>query len=770
MNSSRRDFLRGCGALIVSFNAFGGGLSGLAAQDRSADRTSQIDPRRLDSWLALERDGTITAYTGKCDFGQGIFTAQTQLIAEEMCVPISRVKLVECDTAVTPDQGHTSGSQSTPTNFNNENLALAAATAREALLKLAAEKLGEPVDTLQVVDGVIIHPSGRSIRYEELLGLGKLDLVLSPTAKRKPQAEWKILGKSVPSLDRTALMTGQFEFLHSLKRPGMLHGRVIRPPEMGATLAHVDESSVASVRGMVKVVVRGDLVGVVAETQYAAIVAARQLAVRWNPGPHPPSQKTFYDYLQQQPSKADLSVDSGDIDAQLASAAHVLRARYTYPYQMHGSVGSSCAVAEVTPAGATVWSATQSAYPTRSIVSKLLNLPVDKVRVVYRRGSGCYGLNGADAVSFDAALLSQAVARPVRVQFSRHDEMFWENFGSACVIEHRAALDKAGNIIAWDRENWVAERGGRPGYDHPGNVITGVLVGYEPEPLNPTPPKPPTGKLRNQSNAVPSYMAGCVAGQCGGGGTIRSERVLTHTVLSPFFTGSLRSPIRIQNTFANESFMDELASHAKDDPIQFRLRHLKDSRNIGVLTAVARAARWESGPSPSPLARQHGIVRGRGVASVAYEGNNGYAALVAEVEVDLDTGVVHPKSFHVAMDCGPVSNPDGLRNQTEGGILQGMSRALVEEITWDERRITSIDWASYKSLSLGYEIPSIEIVFATTEDVSANGAGETAITVTPAAIGNAIFAATGARLRDLPFTPERVKAALRLAETERANA
>jgi nicotinate dehydrogenase subunit B len=314
------------------------------------------------------------------------------------------------------------------------------------------------------------------------------------------------------------LMTGQFEFVHSVKRPGILHGRVVRPPEMGATLAHVDEPSVASVSGMVKVFVRGDFVGVVAETQHAAIVAARQLAVRWNPGPDLPPQKKFYDYLQQQPSKAELSVDSGDIDAQLASAGSVLRARYTYPYQMHGSVGSSCAVAEVSSAGATVWSATQSAYPTRSIVAKLLNLPVDKVRVVYRRGSGCYGLNGADAVSFDAALLSQAVGRPVRVQFSRHDEMFWENFGSACVIEHRAGLDKAGNIVAWNRENWVAELGGRPGYDHPGNVITGVLVGYEPEPLNPDPPKQPTGQLRNQSNAVPSYMAGCVAGQCGGGG------------------------------------------------------------------------------------------------------------------------------------------------------------------------------------------------------------------------------------------------------------
>jgi nicotinate dehydrogenase subunit B len=771
MQPSRRDFLRGCGALIVSFNApaLTGGASALAAQDRSGKPTSRIDPHRLDSWLAVETDGTITAYTGKCDFGQGIFTAQTQLIAEELCVPLSRVKLVQCDTSITPDQGHTSGSQSTPTNFNNENLALAAATAREALLKLGAERLGEPVDALHVVDGVITAQSGRTVRYEQLLGFPQLDLVLSPTARRKPQAEWKILGKSIPSLDRVALMTGQFEFVQSIRRPGMLHGRVVRPPEMGATLAHVDESSVAGIQGLVKVFVRGDYVGIVAETQYAAIMAARQLGVVWNPGPNLPSQKTFYEYLQQQPSKAELSVDSGDTGLRLESARHVVRARYMYPYQMHGSVGSSCAVADVTPEGATVWSATQSAYPTRSIVATLLNVAVEKVHVIYTRGSGCYGLNGADAVSFDAALLSQAVGRPVRVQFSRHDEMFWENFGSACVIEHRAGVDSDGTIVAWDRENWVAELGGRPGYDRPGNVITGLLVGYEPEPLNPQPAKQPVGKLRNQSNAVPSYMAGCIAGQCGGGGTIRSERVLTHTVKSPLFTGSLRSPIRIQNTFANECFMDELAVHAKADPIDFRLRHLTDLRTVGVLRAAASAAHWEVGSSPSRGSRQHGIIRGRGIACVAYEGNNGYAALIADVEVDTRTGVVRPKAFYVAMDCGPISNPDGLRNQTEGGILQGMSRALVEEVTWDERRVTSTDWETYHSLSLGYEMPPIEIVFATTDSAAANGAGETAITVTPAAIGNAIFAATGARLRELPFTPARVQAALRQIESERVD-
>ena len=566
MTPSRRDFLKGCGALIVSFSAAPLTQSSANAQGQFDTHPGHIDPDKLDSWLAIGADGTITAYTGKCDFGQGIFTAQTQLIAEELCVPIARVKLIECDTAITPDQGTTSGSQTTPTNFNDENLALAAATAREALMSLAAKQLGEPVERLKLDNGVITSSSGRRVTYADLVGSKHFNLPLNPTAKRRPAAEWTVLGKPVPSLDRVALMTGQFEFLHNLRVPGMLHGRVVRPPEMGATVAHVDEHSVRDLPGLKKVVVRKDFVGVVAETQYQAVLAARQLVVQWNPGPALPAQNTFFEHLQQQPSHDALSVDSQDLDTQLAAAGSVLRARYTYPYQMHGSVGASCAVADVKPDGATIWSATQSAYPTRSIVAMLLGLPLESVRVIYTRGSGCYGLNGADAVSFDAALLSQAAGRPVRLQFSRQDEMMWENFGSAMVVEHRAGITADGRILAWDRENWVASLGNRPGYDQPGNVISGMLTGYPPEPLEPGPAKPPAGKLRNGSNTVPSYFAGCIAGKCGGGGTIQSERVLTHTVRSPFFTGPLRSPLRIQNTFATECFMDELCRPCESRP------------------------------------------------------------------------------------------------------------------------------------------------------------------------------------------------------------
>jgi nicotinate dehydrogenase subunit B len=763
--NSRRDFLKTCGVLMVSFSSTSLLDPLLLAQGPFATHPSHIDPEQLDSWIAVSADGTITANTGKCDFGQGIFTAQTQLVAEELCVPLDRVKLIQCDTDRTPDQGTTSGSQSTPTNFNTESLAQAAATAREALLSMAARKFGEPVESLVAQDGAITSKSGRKLTYQELIGQNHFNLRLSASAERRSERQWTVLGKPVPSLDGNALMSGQFEFVHSVRVPGMLHGRVVRPPGMSATVAHVDESSIQHLPGVVKIVVRQNFVGVVADTQYQAATAARELKIRWNPGPDLPPQKKFFEYLRNQPSRDVLSVASGDVDSHLANASNVLHAKYTYPYQMHGSLASSCAVADVKTDRAIIWSATQSVYPTRSIIAKLLDLPLDNVRVIYTRGSGCYGLNGADAVSFDAALLSHAVGKPVRLQFSREDEMKWENLGAACLIEHRASLSPDGSITVWDRENWVPALGNRPGYDRPGNVISGMLTGYEAEPLTPSPAKAPTGKLRNQSNHVPSYFAGCIGSSCGGGGTIRSERVLTHTVRSPFFTGPLRSPLRIQNTFATECFMDELCTYAQADPIQFRLRHLRDPRVIGVIQAAAKAAKWEIRTSQprhktQPPHKTTGQPVGRGVACVAYEGDNGYAAMVTEVSVNLETGAVKPLRFIVASDCGPISNPDGLRNQIEGGILQGLSRTLVEEVTWDEKRITSIDWATYNSLYLDYELPSIEIVFVTPENVPATGAGETAITVVPAAIGNAIFDATGARIRDVPFTPERVLAAL----------
>jgi nicotinate dehydrogenase subunit B len=752
---SRRDFLKTSGALIVAFSAR------TQAQQGAIQGSPALN--QVDSWIAISADGSVTAYSGKEELGQGISTAQAQLVAEELAVPFDKVNLIYCDTAITPDQAHTSGSQSHPANFNHSNLAQAAATARETLFRLASERLGQPVDQLTASGGVISvkNDPSKKIGYGQLLGGKKFSLTVNPSAKRRDPREWTVLGKPVPRPDLPALVTGKFEFVHNVRLPGMLHGRVVRPPAMGATVIGVDESSVRGMPGLVKVVVKQNFVGVVAQKPWQALQAAGKLKVTWTPGTGLPSHANFYEQLRnQKPTRDTLMVDSKDVDQKLAGAAAVLKATYYHPYQMHGSMGSSCAVADVQGEKATVYSATQAVWYQRSTSAMMLGLKPENVRVIFRRGSGCYGLNGADTVTYDAALLSQAVAKPVRVQLTRKDEMAWENYGNAFVIDERAGVDAQGNIVAWDHESWSPGLGNRPGPGTPGNIITGSLAGFAPDAFNPRAPAPDPTAFNNNSNGVPSYLAGRMGGVNRGTGTVQSGRVLVHNVRGSFFTGPLRSPARFQNTFAHESFMDELAAQVKADPVAYRLRHLSDTRLKEVVDAVAKAVNWDARPSPKPGIRKTGVASGRGVACVLYEGDNGYSAIAVEVEVDQDTGKVTAKRIVAANDVGPVSNPDGLRNQIEGGALQGMSRALLEEVTWDDQKVTSFDWRTYRTLPLGFEAPKIESVLINRPDQEATGAGETSITVIAAALGNAIFDATGVRLRQIPFTPERVKAAL----------
>jgi CO/xanthine dehydrogenase Mo-binding subunit len=561
------------------------------------------------------------------------------------------------------------------------------------------------------------------------------------------------------------MATGTLEYVHNVRVPGMVHGRVVRPPTVGAPVARVDEGSGSGLPGFIKVVVKKDFVGVVCEKQWQAVQAANRLKVTWNAGPPLPAQATFYDHMRKSPSRDSMLVDSKDVDATLASAVQVVRSTYLHPYHMHGSIGASCAVADVKAGSATIWSPTQGVYPQRDSCAMLLGLKPDQVKVIYTRGSGCYGINGADTVSYDAALMSQAVGRPVRVQLSRKDEMVHENFGLAFVVDQRVGVDRAGNVIAWDYEAWSPLRGGRPGYSQPGNQITGFLAGFQPAAFVPqSPAPPPKGPLANGSNVVPSYVTGTIDGVAGGTGTVKCERMLSHVVASPFWTGPLRSPSRLQNTFAHECMLDEVAAAVKADPIEYRLRHLRDPRLKAVLQAAAKAAKWQTRPSPNPAPRtgnqEPRVVSGRGAACVLYEGDNGYCGMVAEVDVHLDTGVVDVRRLVMAVDAGPISNPDGLRNQAEGGALHGMSRALFEEVTWDNEKVTTIDWRTYRTFPVGFKIPKIETTLINSLDAEANGAGETSITVTAAAIGNAIFDATGVRVRQVPFTPERVKISL----------
>jgi CO/xanthine dehydrogenase Mo-binding subunit len=763
--TSRRGFFKRAGILVVGFSMAGDRRK--AAAQNPINPTGLVDATQVDSWLTIAQDGRVTVYSGKCEFGQGFQTVQYQLIAEELAVPMDRISLIFCDTGFTPDQGVTSGSQSHIAEFGPGGLRAALVTARGALFSLASQQLDVTVDQLAVQDGIIYVKSDASQQagYGQLLEGKRFNLAVDNSAAPKDPRTYTVLGTSVPRIDLPAKVTGQFLYVHHVRLPGMLHGKVVRPPTVGGRVGSVDQSSVASLPGNVQVVVKQDFVGVVADKQWYALRAAQQLKVTWTAGDQLPNQAGFYDWMRQQPSADALVADSGDVDQMLGRAASTFKSTYLYPYQMHGSVASSCAVADVRGTGpnayAKIWTASQGVYPQRDSIAQVLGIPNANVRVIYVEGAGCYGLNGADTVCYDAALLSQAVGKPVRVQYTRKDEMTGaEHFGPAHVTDIRAGLDSSGQIMAWDFQGWSLSKGNRPSAASPGNIVTGALVGFAtpvPAPAAATPPK----AFSNNSNAAAAYLTGCV-GACGGTGKVASQRVLNHMIVSPFFTGPLRSPDRLQNTFANESFMDELAAFVKADPVAYRLRHLSDSRLIDVLNGAASAYQWDTRPSPKPGNAKTGMVSGRGIACVLYEGNNGYCALIAEVQADQDAGVITVTRFVASEDSGAISNPNGLRNQMEGGALQGMSRALYEEVHWDDQSgtITSVDWRTYPVFHFGQPLPAVQTVLINRPDQPPLGAGECVITLVAAAIGNAVFDATGARLRQIPFTPDRVLAAL----------
>jgi nicotinate dehydrogenase subunit B len=765
--SSRRDFLRTAGVMIVGFSM--AGKAGKLSAQSPINPSGLVDATLVDSWVAIGADESITAYSGKCEFGQGFSTVQYQLIAEELTVPLSRVTLIFCDTGYTPDQGVTSGSQSHIAEFGPGGLREALDTARDALMQLASQQLDTPVDQLSVKDGVVFMKSDPTqwVTYGQLVKGQRFNLTLNDNAVPKDPSQYTILGSSLPRVDIPEKATGQFRYVQNVRLRGMLHGKVVRSPIWGAHVVSVDKSSVTGMPGNPQVVVKNDFVGVVADTEWHAIQAVAALNVTWSSADPLPSFSGLYDYIQQQPSADSYTVNSGDTDQMLKQAAQVVSAQYRHPYQMHGAIATSCAVADVRGgtgpnATAKIWSATQGVYPQRDSVAVVLGIPKSNVRVTFVEGSGCYGCNGNDTVSFDAALLSQAVGQPVRVQFSRRDEnTAGENYGPAHVNKLSAGVDKNGQITVWTSEAWTLSKGGRPSEAAPGNVITGALAGFPvpvPTPSAATPPR----TFSNNSNTASNYVTGVVGNNpAGGTGTIASQQVLVHTIPSPYFTGPLRSPERLQNTFANESFMDEIAVAVKADPVQFRLKHLSDQRLMAVLSAAAKAANWDTRPSPKPGNAKTGVVTGRGVSCVLYEGSNGYCALIAEVSVDQDAGTITVTKLTASQDSGPPSNPDGLRNQMEGGALQGMGRAMFEEVKWNDRAgiITSTDWVSYPVYQWGMPVPQIQTVLLGPLNAPKRGAGECTITLVGSAIANAVFDATGVRMRQIPFTPTNFLAA-----------
>ncbi|HKC43735.1 MAG TPA: molybdopterin cofactor-binding domain-containing protein [Burkholderiales bacterium] len=727
MSTSRRDFLKRSGALVVSF----GIPVDLLAQ---AGGPAPAQPAQtLDAWLAVAPDGRVTAFCGKVELGTGVETAIAQLVADELDVAFERVSVVMGDTERCPNQGPTVGSQSI--YRAGPQIRQAAADARQTLLEMAAGRLGAAVGELTVRDGVIATPGGNRITYGELLGGKPFDAPLSKRGRLKTAAEMNVIGKPIARVDLPGKVYGTHPYIQNVRVPGMLHGRVVRPPLVGATLAGVDPSSVAGLPGNVRVVAEGNFVGVAADREEQAIAAARTLKVNWKNGTELPEPAALPAAIKAAPAMERAVQANGDVDAALATAAKTLSAEYFVPFQMHGSIGPSCAVADVRPDGATLWSPTQSSFLTRDSVATLLRLPPDKVRLIWVEGSGCYGHNGADDVTGDAAFLSQALGKPVRVQWMRADEHGREPKGPAMVMTVRGGLDAKGYVVAWDYRVFSQNHSSRPSGAAGGNLLAGAELGL-PEKIN---------VVGADRNSKPTY-------------SFPNDRVRLSLLNAPVLRASaLRGLGSPQNTFANESFIDELAAAAGVDPIAFRLRHLKDPRAIAVLEEVAKLARWDPGPGPKGD-RSSGA--GRGAAFVQYDNHSGYVGMVVDVHVDRASGKVRVERVYVAHDCGLVVNPDGVRNQIEGNVVQTLSRALFEEVKFDRHAVTALDWASYPILRFSDAPEEIRIALINRPDQPSLGAGEPAAAPVFAAVANAIFDATGARLRSVPFTPERVKAAL----------
>jgi nicotinate dehydrogenase subunit B len=767
---SRRQLLQGGGALVVTFSLYGRLSLALAqSQESPAPRPyavervdlgtfvpgpgDYLDPRELDSWLAVMQDGSVTMFTGKVDIGTGTRTALAQIVAEELDVPFNRVTMAMGDTTKTVDQGRTVGSNTIPRG--GPQLRQAAAAARAELLKLASTHLGTPVEQLTVTDG-IVSVSGnpeKKISYGELIGGKRFNvkiaatgyqtaMVVAPEVKAKGYKDYKIVGTSVPRVDIPPKFTGEYTYTPDFRVPGMLHGRPVRPHTAVAKPSNVDESSIAHIPGVVKVVREGSFVGVVAETEWAAIQAANALKVTWSqPQTQMPANREAVDtYLTDtKPVRELVAVKRGDVDSIFSQTARTLQATYHWPFQNHGMMLPSCAIADVQGDHATIWTGAQGPFTTRDRISMMMKWAKKNVDVRYVESSGCYGRLTADDASEDAVLMSRAVGKPVRVQWMRADEQVWAPKGPQQLQVIRAALDAQGKVTAWDyldRSFPWTESQGTP-------QLAERQIGIEP-----TNPGNPNG--------------------AGGGGDIydfENMKIESKTIPwmfaepMPLRTASLRSPGEPPRVFATESFVDEIAAALRMDPVQFRLAYLKNNKRVSeALRSAAEKSGWIERPSPVPTSSER-ILKGRGVA--VDQRNGSIPAVVAEVDVDTSTGKIAVTRVTVAFDCGLIINPDGVKNQIEGNIMQGVSRTLFEEVKFDATGVQSLDWISYPVLRF-QDVPDVQIQLINRPELPATGAAETPIVVVPAAIANAIFDATGVRLREIPFTPERVLNALKL--------
>lgn len=771
---SRRDFLKRSGLLVVSFSAaavanpfVGAGSAEAAAQ--GAGLYPDPDYKQLDSWIVIHEDNTATFYVGKTDLGQGTGTAFRQMMSDELDVAFGKTTLIMGNTDVTVDQGGSGGSDAI--QVDGWPMRRVAAEARRVLLDMASAHFGVPVDRLSVSEGVVsvAGDPGKRVTYGELIGGKRFNVTLTGEninettgrAKVKTVQQLKIVGQSPQRFDIPPKVDGSLKWAVDMKVPGMLHARNVKPPTAGATLVSVDESSVRRLPGFVKVVSKGNYVAVVCEREEQAIAAAKQLKVNWKrqaAAPFPTSEE-LYKYIRgATPTSSGKPTVAGDIDAGWSAASTRLEAEYEFPFQGHNALGPAHGLADPSNGQMTIYSNDMKSYGLRTGVAEFLQIPRDRVRVVWMEGPQGYGRTAADDAGFEAAFLAKELGRPVRVQWMREEETAWDTKGPAYTFKLRGALDRDGKLTTLDYEGRAVDYG-HLGYNEPGTVLIAQLTGKRP-------PMPASGGA-----SAPADMY-----------VVPNRRMRTHVVglplvwESPLRTGNLRDPNGPQVTFAGESFIDELAAAAKVDPVEFRLRLLTASseedsgfrraRSIAVVKAAADAYRWESRPSPKRIDGGN-ILTGRGVA-YAFR-NQTVLAQIAEVEVNRRTGRIWVKRIVCAHDCGLTINPEALRRTIEGAMMHALSRGLWEEVTFDAEKVTSVNWTSYPTLTHADAPAQIDVVLVNGDpnpkrpDLPHYGAGEAACKPLIAAVANAVFDATGVRLRRVPFRPERVLAALKSA-------
>lgn len=754
---SRRSLLKGGGALVVSIGMPVGLDTVLAVNSAMAGGTDfavakkpPLMPAQLSSYIAVNADGTVNAYFGKVDVGQAVVIAIGQIVAEELDVPFHRVHVITGDTATTLNQGDASGS--TAIALAGKQMRFAAAEARRILLAMAARKFGTPAEDLTVSEGIVSNGK-RKMSYAELIGgeyfnvaldwNGKVGNRLFAPGKAEPKnpKDYKIVGQSIRREDVAPKVFARLDFVTDVRVPGMMHGRMIRPSIAGAVPVKIDESSVKAIPG-VRIVWQKGLLGVVAEKEWDAIRAARMLKVEWSQAMPPfPDANSLYDHIRKAPARKRevAGKTTGNVDDAFKSAARVIEAEYEWPFQSHASMGPACAVVEIKNGKVTCWTGSQKPHYARQGVANTLGISPDKVRAIWLLGPGSYGRNDAGDAAMDAAVLAQAVGRPVRVQYMRDQGTGWDPKAPASIHRARAAVDANGKVFAYEFVSKAFSR-----------------VDVAPSEAQ------PRDTLAGQLRGVP-LKSGDGFGVPGDSYAFANRRTSWETIAplldrgSPLRTSHMRDPVGPQIHFASESFMDEIAHALNVDPVEFRLRHVTDPRDIAVIKAAAEKAGWQT--RPSPRRDQRGAkVSGRGISYIMRGGTR--VAIVAEVEVDRSSGRIWARKFTVAHDCGLIINPDGLRRVIEGNVVQGLSRTIWEEVRFDRKNVTSVDWVTYPILDIADTPETIDIVLINHPELPASGAGEPSTRPVAAAVANAVFDATGVRIRRAPLSPARVKSSL----------